>query len=106
MANPNPSPSTRIKKGEIRNPKGRPPGIKYISDHIRDLLQEKDKETGKLQARLIAETIVAEAKAGTPALVLELLARTEGKVPNAVSVQNDGQLRVIIEHVGDGGHTD
>lgn len=79
------------KKGQSGNPAGRPPLIKYVTDHVRDVLLEQDEETGKSNARLVAETIVAEAKAGTPALVLSLLDRTEGKVTDKLDVTSAGK---------------
>lgn len=93
------------KKGERRNPNGRPKG-KTISEYARDELERVvDEKTGKTLGQVKAEEWIENAIA-SPSLFLALLDRLEGKVPNAVNVQNDGQLRVIIEHVGDAGNTD
>ena len=73
----------RWKPGESGNPKGRQPGIKYISDYLRDALKETSKD-GKSNAQLIADALIGLSKdprmRGYVPAVKELLDRIEGKV--------------------------
>lgn len=74
----------KIKPGQVLNPSGRPPNIKYISDILKDLLVQKDAGSDKTNAELIAEAMVALAKdtdkRGHVLMLKELLDRAEGKV--------------------------
>lgn len=50
MSNPNPSPETRIKKGEVRNPNGRPKGQtlkEYWRARFKDMSDEEKLEFTK-----------------------------------------------------------
>lgn len=75
--------------------------MKTLPEHAKDYLEEIDPETGLPRIVSVSKNWVDESLV-SPALFLSLLDRLYGKVPNAVNVQNDGQMRVIIEHVGDG----
>ena len=78
MANLNPSPATRFRRGRSGNPGGkvRDP----LTQALRAKLTEADAET-------IAETVLSFAKAGAPWAVKELWDRLEGK---AVARQESG----------------
>ena len=52
------------KKGEVRNPKGRPPKNLSLISCLKEELAKVDKHTGKTNAQLIAERMVADAKDG------------------------------------------
>lgn len=53
MGNPNPGIENLIpaKKGEVRNPKGKPKGTRHISTWIQDMLNDEEFETTILDAR-------------------------------------------------------
>lgn len=86
-----PPEETRWKPGQSGNPAGRPPNTKYVSDYLRELLEQHDKAENMPGALAVAMAIYTEAKAGTPAAFLELLNRTEGKVPSALDLTTKGE---------------
>ena len=79
-----------IQKGEVRNPYGRPKQ-KTISEYAREHLAEViDKKTGKTRGQQVAEEWIENAVV-SPALLLELLTRTEGKVTDKLDVTSGGK---------------
>ena len=90
------------KPGQSGNPGGRPPGILYISDRLRELLA-RDAGNGKTNADLVAEVILGgildpsgNLKHGiNTALVKELLDRMEGKVPETHKIEGDIPVSIV-----------
>jgi len=95
----NPPRNTRWKPGQSGNPKGRPKGIRYISESLRELLDQKDKD-GRTNAQLIAEALIEAAKNPNSkmasGLIKEILDRTEGKVPDKVE-ETDTPVTIIFK---------
>jgi hypothetical protein len=96
VANPNPSPATRFKKGDIPNPGGRPRG-RSVTARLRDLLDRpapgadgKKKRGGPPAADALAEVILRAALDGDFRFVKEVLDRTEGVVRAAADPDEDG----------------
>lgn len=111
MTNPNPSPKTRIKKGEIRNPTGKG-GLTPIKREVRkltveayreiidlvitndiDQLQEiiRDKSQPALKVA-IAACFATAIKKGDIATVERIIERIIGKVPDVVRVHQTGAI--------------
>ena len=91
--------ATRIQPGEVRNPAGRPPGIKYVSDYLREKLGKvKD---GTVEAEAIADALIAMAKdtkmRGFVPALQELLNRTEGKVLDTHKIEGDMPVTIIFK---------
>ncbi len=68
-----------VKPGEIRNPKGRPKDIKYISEALKDLLAKDP-----VLLKQVVEAMLREVKQGNIPALKELLDRTEGKVADKI----------------------
>jgi hypothetical protein len=98
-----PPKDTRWKKGQSGNPKGRPKGIKYLSEMLRDQLDQiPDKIDGKPNTKtwreLICDSILkAAVKGNQPALTKELLDRIEGKVTEKHQIENKRPMTIIFE---------
>jgi len=80
-----------FKPGQSGNPKGRPPGIRYVSEALRDLLASDEALVDKL-ARNLANR--AKKKSYDLNLVFE---RTEGKVTQPIGGGGEITLRVIYD---------
>ena len=78
---PNP---TTFRPGVSGNPNGRPERIKYISEHIYDLIKRPEKPN----AQTIALSMVTEASNGNMVAAKEILDRIEGKVPQAIDLSS------------------
>jgi hypothetical protein len=91
VANPNPSPKTRFKKGNPGGP-GAPKGPN-VSARLKIMLQkgvgEKLPREGKQYADLIVEVILKNAIKGHYGFADMLMARTEGKVADAPPPTDD-----------------
>lgn len=77
-----PGNSQKWKPGQSGNPKGRPPNKKYISDLIREKLQEVAPMASNTQrltwGEIVANAILANAAMGSAPIIKELLNRIEG----------------------------
>ncbi|KKN56443.1 hypothetical protein LCGC14_0572160 [marine sediment metagenome] len=73
-----------VKPGEIRNPKGRPKDIKYISEAVRDLLQSNPDLLKEIVLKLANEA----SKGNVPAFK-ELADRGEGKVTEELAIKGE-----------------
>lgn len=87
-----PPEDTKWKPGQSGNPKGRPKNIKYLSEMLREQLdQVPDTIDGKKNTKtwrdLICDSILRAAVRGNqPAITKELLDRIEGKVKDKLEV--------------------
>ena len=99
----NPPKDTRWKPGQSGNPKGRPKNTVYLSEMLRDQLDQvpetiDGEPNTKTWRDLICESILkAAVKGNQPALTKELLDRIEGKVKDKHQI--DGELPVTIQFV-------
>jgi len=100
----NPPKDTRWKPGQSGNPKGRPKGIKYMSELLREQLdQVPDTIDGKPNTKtwrdLICESILrAAVKGNQPAITKELLDRIEGKVKDTHQIET-GDISIVYKQV-------
>jgi len=78
------------KPGESGNPKGRPKGIKYISEALKDLLSNE-----KLVNEL-ANELIERAKKSDAAINI-ILERTEGKVTQPIG--GDPNMPIVIDKI-------
>lgn len=78
MAAPKQRHSGMFKKGQSGNPKGRPRNSKSVTGLIRELA-EQEREGGKADREVIAENLIALAKAGEQWAIKEFLDRMDGK---------------------------
>ncbi len=99
-----PPKDTRWKPGQSGNPKGRPKGIKYMSELLREQLdQVPDTIDGKPNTKtwrdLICESILrAAVKGNQPAITKELLDRIEGKVKDTHQIET-GDISIVYKQV-------
>ena len=105
--NPNPSPATRFKPGQVANPNGRPKKRDCISDVLRELLESaelrgKPLPDGKTAAELLAEELLIGAlgtknlPAGKVSLIQLILDRTEGKAVQRVIADVTRSTRAVV----------
>ena len=103
----NPPKDTRWKPGQSGNPKGRPKGIKYMSELLREQLDQvpetiDGKPNTKTWRDLICDSILrAAVKGNQPAITKELLDRIEGKVKDTHQVEGDVPISIVYKLVGD-----
>jgi hypothetical protein len=87
MANPNPAPHRRWKRGESGNPKGGGPGkLKSIVEEIRRKLDARTLEGKKLPRNMtvldaLVEAILKYALKGNAVLLKEIIDRVDGRLP-------------------------
>ena len=79
------------KPGQSGNPKGRPKGIKYLSEALRELLQDPD------TVKRIAEQIRKDAQSGNYNAINTILERTEGKVTQPIG--GDRNMPIVVEKI-------
>lgn len=98
--NPNAADNLKpAKKGEIRNPNGRPKGSLSASTILKRFLEltedVRNPMTGEQQTLTVAETIhlmqIAKARKGELASYKEIMDRMEGKPAQAVDITSDGK---------------
>lgn len=95
-----PPKDTRWKPGQSGNPKGRPKNIQYLSEMLRDQLdQVPDTIDGEPNTKtwrdLICDSILrAAVKGNQPALTKELLDRIEGKVTDKHRIESELPVRI------------
>ena len=78
------------KPGQSGNPKGRPPGVKYVSEALRELLGEDETLVNRL-----AKSLAKRALKSDTALSL-VFERTEGKVTQPIEGQITADITFII----------
>lgn len=108
--NPNAAANLRpAKKGEVRNPKGRPPGIPNAKTRYKRLLELtetiKNPVTGEMEEFSIIEQldmqVIAKARKGDLAAYRELMDRLEGKAKQSVDVGGgDVPISVLLDKFG------
>lgn len=99
MANPNPSPSTRFKPGQVGNPNGGRRGP-ILSPLIRAALLQtemrgKDGKVvqlpkGMTVGHLLVEMAIKHTINGNPAFFKELISRTDGVQPSQIDITSGG----------------
>jgi len=100
----NPPKDTRWKPGQSGNPKGRPKNIKYMSEILREQLDQvpesiDGKKNTKTWRDLICESILrAAVKGNQPAITKELLDRIEGKVKDTHQIET-GDISIVYKQV-------
>lgn len=100
-----PPKDTRWKPGQSGNPKGRPKGIKYMSEMLREQLDQvpdtiDGKKNTKTWRELICDSILrAAVKGNQPAITKELLDRIEGKVKDTHQVEGDVPVNIVYKLV-------
>jgi len=80
------------KPGQSGNPKGRPPGIKYVSEALREQLANDP-----ALVDMLAKKLIERAKENSNDLNL-LFERTEGKVTQPISGEGGGPIEVNIDY--------
>ena len=78
------------KPGQSGNPKGRPPGIKYVGEALRDLLEADPNLAHRLAKSLAKRALKSDAAIS---IVFE---RTEGKVTQPIEGQITADITFII----------
>jgi len=85
------APRSPWKPGQSGNPKGRPKGIRYLSEILREYLKDNPD-----LARELVEDLVKRAKKNDNALNT-VFERTEGKVTQPIGI--DPNMPVVVEKV-------
>ena len=87
------------KPGEAGNPKGRPLGIKYLSEWARELLQQvpRGELEGKTADELVTLALLRKALGGDTRAIEMLHDWTEGKV--TISIGGDSENPIYIVNV-------
>lgn len=91
-----------FKPDQSGNPRGRPPGIKYISEYLHELLPlDCGDGTGRTWGQKIAEEWIKQAadtkaRGNVPARD-EVLDRTEGKVPDTHKIESDIPISIVYK---------
>lgn len=83
--NPNPSPSTRFKPGQVANPGGKPKG-RTLASYLREGLESLTKD-GKTRAQVISEKLLELCEDGDRQAIKDVFDRIEGKVPDKLQVE-------------------
>lgn len=100
MPNPNPSPSTRFKPGQVGNPNGGRRGP-FLTTLIREALLQtemrgKDGQVvqlpkGMTVAHILVEMALKHTMNGNPAFFKEIISRTDGVQPTQIDITSGGQ---------------
>lgn len=88
----------KFKPGESGNPKGRPQGVKYISEALREQLAHKRVKV-KTPADALAKNVMRRALGSDRALEI-VLDRTEGKVTQPIGGEGGKPIEVSIDYKG------
>jgi hypothetical protein len=80
-----------FKPGQSGNPGGCRKGVHYISEALKEILQDPE------DVRKIARRIIKDAQAGNYNAINFLADRTEGKVPLGLTGQGEITIRVVYE---------
>lgn len=103
----NPPKETQWKPGQSGNPKGRPKGIKYVSELLTERLNEvpdtvDGKSNTKTWRELVTDSIFQAILRGNhPGFLKELLDRTEGKVTQPIGGGEGREVKIRVVY-GDG----
>jgi hypothetical protein len=105
----------QVRPGEVRNPNGRPKGVRYISEHMRDIMQMpcaalpaftricEDCEFGDPKkitvGKAIAIDLMLKAFGGKPQFTSEMLNRVEGKVRDELEVTGGSIVDAMSEYL-------
>ena len=100
---PVPKGFTPCARGEVRNPKGRPPGPTVLTQ-IKALLELKDPddEKGRTYGHSVAMALIKQAKNGSFIHTKEIIDRQEGKVAQKVEVNDGTDTKMYINVPVDG----
>ena len=92
-----------FKAGQSGNPAGRPPKGKAMTELLRALLEEKDKDGFTHKAKIISKLILL-AKGGQLEAIKYLCDRLEGRPAQALELTGDEKrpLRIIYAKGSDG----
>lgn len=82
-------------KGQSGNPKGRPRNPAALAPTIHRLLREKDAD-GHSNKELIAHALINRAKAGEIDAIKVVLDRADGKVREAITLEQTGTFDIIL----------
>jgi hypothetical protein len=80
-----------FKPGKSGNPGGTRKGVHYISEALREILQDPE------DVRKIAQRIIKDAMAGNYNAINFLADRTEGKVPLGLTSDGEITIKVVYE---------
>jgi hypothetical protein len=100
----------RFKKGKSGNPAGRPKGIKYVSEALREqlVLGTEEKPSIRTKADKLAKNLIERARKSDTALSI-ILERTEGKVTQPIGGDSKMPLiidKIIVHMAGENGSSD
>ena len=69
-----------FKKGQVANPRGRPPKLKSLTEKLRHKLKDNcEYKVGKTNLEAIVDVLIEKAVGGESWAIKEILDRTEGK---------------------------
>ena len=92
-ASPNRGPGRPFQKGQSGNPKGRPPSVKFLTEYLREALQEND---GAAIRWIIARLVLQSAEGAVDATKL-IFDRTEGKVAQPIVGDEEAPIPVTFQ---------
>ena len=99
----NPQNLVPIKKGEVRNPYGRPRVLPELKTVLTEILSEEitNPKTGEriTQLEAVLRTLNAKAMKGDMRAIQEILDRTFGKSHQSISVDDVEPPKIIVEIV-------
>lgn len=83
----------QFKPGQSGNPAGRPKGVKYVSEAVREFLERALAPGSEYSlADALAKALIDQALAGDVSALREVMDRAEGKVAVAVTGADGGPL--------------
>jgi hypothetical protein len=85
-----------VKPGEVRNPEGRPPNKRFLSEIARELMKQARKGDleGKTTDELVVLALVKSALQGNTKAIEMLHDWTEGKVPDKHEIET-GDISIV-----------
>ena len=92
-ASPGRGPGRPFEKGQSGNPKGRPPSIKFLSERLREALQENN---GRMARWIIARLVLQGAEGAMDATKL-IFDRAEGKVALPIVGDEEAPIPVTLQ---------
>ena len=91
-------PGRPFPKGVSGNPGGRPRNEDSLAAQLREVLAEVDEESGKTNARLLAEKYVALGLAGNVMAITAIADRMDGKPAQSVTLKGDSDAPLHVRH--------
>jgi len=85
-----------VKPGEVRNPNGRPPGIKYISEIMRELLSE-DRVQELIREQILKQIEEPDSQEQIRKMIAELRDTTEGKPKQSIEVEAKADMNIQLD---------